>query len=384
MAANEIQLAGAAAVDVSPRRLDAGRIWLAGYMPARYAAEQHDPIIVRALALGGPDDGLLIVVVDTCLISPAMEADWNRAIRRRVPLPEERIFVVTTHTHSGPDLSWLFGGVPPYYYMKVRNGIVRTAKKAWAARGPAELFVGTAGHDLGIPRRAPQGQTDRDRELVVLQWRGGNGVVATLINLGCHGVVLPRTSRLLSSDLPGALCRESDAAFGGVSLFVPRIQGDVNPALPGKNGYEQDGNPWHLARLAREGRERIETAAASARPVSSAPIEVSSATIESRSLKPMAFFFSSRLWTGRAPKFPGRASIEAKKFSIGEIEGFAIPGEVLTCLGRAMLEKLESKPALLFGYTGGYRGYMMTPAEFRAGGYEPNVSPGPIDPEKIG
>lgn len=320
--------AGAAALDVSPRRLDSGRIWLAGYVPLRYAAEQLDPIMVRAVAIGEPPNGLLIVSADTCLVSPRTASEWARAIARRVPLPAERIFIVTTHTHSGPDISRLFGGVPPYYCLKFRRGVMRAAARAWAAREPAEMFVGTAEHDLGIPRRAAKGQTDRDRELVVLQWRAGSRVVATLINLGCHGGVLPRESRLLSSDLPGALCRAADGAFGGVSVFVPRIQGDVNPNLPGDDPYYQDGTPEEIERLAREGSEQIGEAVAGARPASSGPIRIVSAAVEASNPDPVPILLASRLWTGRAPRYPWRTSFEILKFAIGGIEGIAVPGEV--------------------------------------------------------
>jgi hypothetical protein len=377
------QLAGAASVDISPDRLGPLPVWMGGYMPVSFATGQLDPISVRALALGGPEDGLLVVAIDTCLIGPVTAARWSAAIRRRVPLPADRIFIVTTHTHSGPDFSWLFGGVPPHYFMKAARGVVRAARLAWAARRPASLFVGSAGHDLGIPRRIKEGQTDRDREAIVLQWRDGAGTVATLINLGCHGVVLPLESRLLSSDLPGALCRKSDAAFGGVSLFVPRIQGDVNPNLPGKNPYQQYGNPKELERLAREGIGVIKAAVSAATPVRAAPISVSQSSVETRSIRPVALLLGSSVWTGRPAKFTGRRPIEFQKFSIGEIEGIAAPGEALTCLGRRLLEKIGGAQKLLFSYTGGYRGYLMTPEEFEAGGYEPNVSPGPIDPEKI-
>ncbi|MFH1539853.1 MAG: hypothetical protein ABIH66_12950 [bacterium] len=377
-AASKIQ-AGAAAVDISPERLDRRRIWMSGFSPFRYATEQADPIEARALALGGDGGGIVIVVVDTCLISPLMAGRWARRISREVPVPPHRVFIVTTHTHSGPDFSWLFRGVPLSYYFSAREGIVRAARMAWEARRPATLRAGTAEHNLGLPRRKNWGQKTLDREMVVLQWRSGRETVATLINLGCHGVVYPKTSTVLSSDLPGALCRAADAEFGGVSLFAPRIQGDVNPDLPGKNAYEQEGNAEELARLAGHGREKIIEAVKTAKKIDASPIAVEGKKLKLKVRNPLSFI---PLWAGRPRTRLPAASIASNHFRLGGIEGITIPGEALTCLGMRLLERLP-RPALLFSYTGGYHGYLMTRKTYRRGGYEALVSPGPVDPESF-
>lgn len=332
---------GAAVVDISPGRPGLRRIWMSGYGPSRRATGQADPIEARALALGGHDDGTVIVVVDTCLISPLTARRWAGRISRAVPVPAGRVFVVTTHTHSGPDFSWLFNGVPLKYYFEAREKIVDAARRAWDARKPATLRAGTAEHRLGIPRREKWGQKELDREMVVLQWRSGKEVVATLLNLGCHGVVYPRSSTVLSSDLPGALCRAADAEFGGVSLFAPRIQGDVNPDIPGENVYEQEGNADELDRLTAHGIEKIKKAIKAAKNISSTPVEVEEKKLKAKVRNP---FPLSPIWTGRVQRRLLSASIKARTFRLGEVGGIAIPGEVLSCLGLRLLEKFPPRP----------------------------------------
>jgi len=371
--------AGAAAVDISPASLSEGRIWLGGYKPDRYADNRHDPIEARALAIGGGVSGMIIVTVDTCLVSPLTATAWARAISNATGLPPRRVFIVTTHTHSGPDLSFFFGGVPLDYFSRVGRGILDAAVCARAALEPAEMFAGTARHTPGMPRRVKRGQRDWDDELVLLQWRGENGTIATLMNLACHGVVLPRTSSILSGDLPAALCRRADREFGGVSMFAPRDQGDVNPDLPSDNPYYQEGTVEDLEKLARSGLEAMRSAAGGAVPVSSSPVTVRAKRFDVRIKKASMRLLNGPWWTGRVP-WPGTASIEMRKFRIGDIEGAALPAEILTCLGTKIISGM-APPALLMSCTGGYRGYLMTPETFSRGGYETTVSPGPVDPE---
>lgn len=365
-------MAGAAVADVTPKRLNG--VWMAGYKPTRQAREVGDRIHVRALALGEPGSGLLIVAADTCLISGAQAAAWARRIARRVPLPPERILIITTHTHSGPDVCFLFGGVPPDYYLQFRRGVEQAARKAWESRAPAEFFIGTATHALGIPRRRARGQKDPDNEIVLLQWRRNGAAVATLINLGCHGVVYPRESELLSADLPGALCNAVENECGGVALFAPRAQGDVNPDLPGKNAYEQDGNTDELNRLARSGLQSIMTAVNAAAPAPAAPLDVQTFEIPVLPRSAFGLFATGALWSGRMA-LPNR--IPARMVRIGGIAGPAAPVETLTCLGRAWLCQLP-QPAILFSYCGGYFGYLMTRETFNQRGYETIVSAGPV------
>ena len=370
--------AGAAVIDVSPRRLKPGRIYMSGYKPNHFATEQADPIQARALALGGACSGLLVVVLDTCLLLPRMAVSWARTISRHVPLPPDRIFIMSTHTHSGPDLTWGFGGVPVEYFFQVRAGIIQAACMAWDSREDVELHVGVSSHSLGIPRRIKREKNEPDRDMVVLQWRNRGRPVATLMNLACHGVVFPRTSRLLSADLPGALCRKVDSEIGGVGLFAPRAQGDVNPDLPGDDPYEQKGDATHLARLAANGFESVKQALASAEPVDASTLEVQEKELGIHMRTPMSLLLSSAFWSGRVAFKPARVNVPLRKFRIGSVPGLAVPAEVLTCLGNAWLAQLQPHPALLLTCCNGWYGYLMTPDTFTRGGYETTVSPGPV------
>jgi hypothetical protein len=350
---------------------------MSGYKPNRFARTQSGPIQVRAIATGSQTHGILILSADTCLISPRMATDWSQRIAHSINIDPAHIFIITTHTHSGPDLCGLFGGVPPSYIRFFGDTAVRTATAAWNNRAPATLHIGAAPHALGIPRRATKGQSDMENQVVALQWRYAHGVAATLVNLGCHGVVLPRTSRILSADLPGAICHKTDALFGGTTLVAPRVQGDVNPAIPGDDPYEQAGNTAELERLSELGLESVQNAVNTATQSNPQTIHVHCMDIIYAAHTPASLLFRIPWWSGRGAHPDARFRIPVRRFIISGIQGISVPGEILTCLGRDWLMR-KPDPSLLFSYCGGYLGYMMLHTSFRNGGYEPMVSPGPV------
>ncbi|HOC92379.1 MAG TPA: hypothetical protein PKH33_08435 [bacterium] len=372
-------LCGAAVLDASPRSLGPARVWMSGYMPTRYARAQSGPIQVRAIATGSGRDGMIFVSADTCLLSPRVASDWACGIARETGLNRDRIFIITTHTHSGPDLCGLFGGVPPAYFNFFQKTVVRAAVAAWHNRAPATLFAGVSRHALGIPRRKSRGQQSLENSVVVLQWKTGDRVIATLVNIGCHGVVYSKYSRVLSADLPGAICIAADRAFGGATLFAPRAQGDVNPAIPGDDPYEQAGNASELERLAALGLEAVQEAARLSNEIpparESEPVYGLEMVLPVTT--PAGAAFRVPWWSGRGahPAFGFR--LRFRRFSIAGIPGLAAPGEILTCLGKSWLER-KPPVSLLFSYCGGYLGYLMTPETFARGGYEPKVSPGSL------
>lgn len=378
MKESELQITcGAAVADASPKSLEPARIWMSGYAPTRYARTQSGPIQVRAIATGSDRDGMIFVSADTCLVSPRTAGDWAGRIGRETGLNPGRVFIITTHTHSGPDLCGLFGGVPPAYFRFFRDTVVRTAVAAWRNRAPASLHAGISQHALGIPRRASRGQQGMETGAVVLQWKTRERVIATLVNIGCHGVVYSKRSRVLSADLPGAVCRAADQEFGGVTVFAPRAQGDVNPAIPGDDPYEQAGNASELDRLAALGLEAVWEAARRASEIPPAPMSVSEKEVVLPVTTPAGAAFRIPWWSGRGAHPAFGLRLLFRSFSIAGISGLAAPGEILTCLGRGWLDR-KPPVSLLFSYCGGYLGYLMTPETFGRGGYEPKVSPGPV------
>jgi hypothetical protein len=163
---------------------------LAGYGPLRGDARGvRDPPMARALALGPLD----IVSLDLVEVPAALAAE----IRRRSP-GASPLWVVATHTHSGP------GGVDPNplaqalgsgrFQRVLFDSIAACAAETLAqARGraePATLWLAAQPHPEAQEARRPGGAPDPT--LVALRALAPDGgVVATLVVFGDHPTLLP-------------------------------------------------------------------------------------------------------------------------------------------------------------------------------------------------
>src|SRR5215203_2178972 len=93
----------AARVDISPP----GPVPLNGYA-ARVklppAAEVAQRIHARALAIGSNADAVILLTADNCILPGAITDEVRRRLAVKLHLPEERVALTVTHTHSAPCL----------------------------------------------------------------------------------------------------------------------------------------------------------------------------------------------------------------------------------------------------------------------------------------
>lgn len=91
--------AGAAAVDISPKKLPA--IKNGGFLQA-IADRVDDPLFARALVLKSGDTTVALCLVDSCML-PTDVCDAAKAIvTKETGVPADRILIASTHTHSAP------------------------------------------------------------------------------------------------------------------------------------------------------------------------------------------------------------------------------------------------------------------------------------------
>eukprot|EP01052_Picozoa_sp_SAG31_P057766 SAG31_NODE_17276_length_677_cov_0.949827_1_plen_143_part_01 len=119
-------LAGMANVDVSPsaEQLATNAVFLGGYgalgfrdgLTLGYARAVHDPIMARAAYLEDEaGSAVILVVIDAVGIGNMIRAEIVEAASDRTGVPRDRILVASTHTHCGPDLQGMWGGVEESY-----------------------------------------------------------------------------------------------------------------------------------------------------------------------------------------------------------------------------------------------------------------------------
>ena len=128
--------AGAYAIDITPQKLP---VIVNGGFTERTANQVADPLHARCLVL---DDGtvrLAIVVVDSCVLPQSVVDQAKRLASQATGIPEERMLVSATHTHSAPAVVGALGSRADEAYAqylpgRIAEGIQRAAANLAAAR----------------------------------------------------------------------------------------------------------------------------------------------------------------------------------------------------------------------------------------------------------
>jgi hypothetical protein len=408
-------VAGAAALPIMPlaEHLE-GRLYLGGYdgYLGRPAQSVHDDLFARAVVLGDGATTVALIVLDLVGMTNRHIVRIRRTVARRLDIPEAAVLVACTHTHAGPDLQGLWGGVSPQYAAHVRRQAARAALQAAADRREVSLSAATTRvKGRTINRR---GWPHTDDAMTVLQARdGGKRAVATLVNFAAHPVVTQEENVEMSRDFPGVLVESLESHTGGVAIFVNADEGDVNPNLRG--GFEE-------MRTYGEGLARLAAKAIKKTTELEPPLTLAGRRLDVPLANPrlrlppglvlrgilagasgLARLGALRSLAGRYPR-QDRAFVFAalgllaehpvfvrggepflrtrvSRLRIGDgLDALTAPGEVLTRLGEPLRERLTAPATMFLGLTNDSLGYFVPEDEWMTGrneGYEETVSLGP-------
>jgi hypothetical protein len=266
-------------LDPSPADLASGNFHLGGFgiLPTRQSpgplvdgdgAVEH--IDVRAMAVGdrtGKHTLLLAALENQGTFTADKQGPYGiDDIRQRVShdtgVPVDMIVVNSDHSHAGPDLIGLWGGVPVDYLQYVHDQAVKALDEAYARRVPAQLLVGddtptmpdaatggylagtaTPGENLVHSQFGQDTQTGYDDGLVDTQLRVLQAVdedghmLGTLINYSAHATVMNGDNVLYSADWPGRVARATEQALGEpVAVTMVADVGRSQPPRPHSDG----------------------------------------------------------------------------------------------------------------------------------------------------
>ena len=235
-------LAGAAAVDITPRK----PLFLFGYPHVpRLSSGVHDPLLASALYLSDGRAGLFFLSADVIFVSKALTARVRARIGQATSLPGGGILVAATHTHSGPvtvdhpsnAADPVVPKADPAYLAQLEDGLVEAALAAWRSARPAEAGLAVAdGSGVGTNRRAPDGPADPQVPVLLVRERGGRAPVGCLLVCSMHPTVLHEDSTLVSGDFP-AMTRE----------YLREVLGPACPVIY-HTGPEGNLSPRHVTR----------------------------------------------------------------------------------------------------------------------------------------
>jgi hypothetical protein len=184
--------------------------------------------------------------------------DVRQQVAADTHLPVDSIVVNSDHSHSGPDLIGLWGGVPVDYLHLVHDQTVRALEEALAGAVPAHLLAGsstpvmpapdqgsyvkgsaTPGEDLVHSQFAKDTLTGHDDSAVDTQLRVLQAVtpsgklLGTLVNYAAHATTTGSENLLYSADWPGWVARKTEQALGEpVAVTMVADVGRSQPPRP--------------------------------------------------------------------------------------------------------------------------------------------------------
>jgi len=377
-----------------------------------------------------------IVDVDLCILDDAQAARARSIVADVADMPVENVAVGTTHNHSAPVTLELGGAwirrnrelVAPYVD-SVFDAIGRAAAAAAAAMRPVRVGAATGRSRLGVNRRMttpngrtavgvdPAGVTDTTLTVVRLD-ADDDRPVATIVNYGCHPIILGPDNTRVTPEYPGILKRVVEASVGGHCLFVQGACGDIGPselfvaglatyrrlgamigheaaAVAHRAGwrahrqrvrageasawiasfeYEPDAEPDGTVSVAhetvplplrddlgnaaewREEAERFEAEAYAARAAGAPDGEVRELTVRTK-------FARMRAERGHALQGRDAYPLLVHGVRLGPVAFVGVPVELFCEIGMAIRERSPFATTCVSGYWNGYRNYLPTDAE---------------------
>ncbi|HEV3231583.1 MAG TPA: hypothetical protein VG245_04950 [Candidatus Dormibacteraeota bacterium] len=202
--------------------------------------------------------------------------DMRVQVSQDTGVPVDMIVINSDHSHAGPDLIGLWGGVPVEYLQEVFAQTVKALDEAYQRRVPGDLVVGvnrpvvpdhtmakyrvgTAtpgedfvhsqfGVDTGQNNIPGTGYDDGavDTQLRVLQAVGDDGrPLGTLINYAAHATVMDGGNLGYSADWPGRVARATEISLKEpVAVTMVADVGRSQPPRPNTfANCDQPGQP---------------------------------------------------------------------------------------------------------------------------------------------
>jgi neutral/alkaline ceramidase-like enzyme len=378
--------AGSADITPDPSRM---RVTIGGYgkFLGHRATGVHDPVAAKAVVFESAGTRAALVSIDLVEVSREVrEAVLDRLAG--TAYSSENIFICATHTHAAPGAvenhllaALAFGPYSQRVVDVVADGIVKAIKDADRGLRSVRLRIAQARapgltRNRGVPfynyhtRRFsrpynPKAEPPADDTITVLRADDKAGrPVAIIVSFAAHATALGPDNSLLSADWPGVLRRDIEERYPGtVMVYVNGAEGDQ---APDEADIPDDYKAMDIfgMRVAQAAAPLIERA----RPVHAEPL---SYKIEWLDVDAPAQFGGIRI-----PAFAVRCLIRKMPLSairLGDIILLGAPVEATGTVGLAIKEAARShgySHPIYIGLMNQYCGYVTSPEEFRAGGYE--------------
>ncbi|OJE36428.1 alkaline ceramidase [Bacillus proteolyticus] len=341
-------------------------------------------------------DNIGMLVEDTNIIRERVGSELH--------VPFERITVVYTHTHSGPETVGDDPLVQSYKTILVNN-VVQGAVTANNNLKLCEVGWGVTTGEMGVNRRertsdgkakmgiSIEGIVDKRIGMLAIRDAETKDLSGIVVFCTAHPNVLKGDSDVLSADYPGMTREILEKIVNCPVIIVQGAAGNVNAKYRGSRealkqmAYTLSGHV--LTMLPTVTYSPI----VNLRTVSSTMQMKLKDIPEMNEIRSMAQL-AEKQWGVNTDEWLTivlekykqgirqlRIDLEVQLFQVNDGMFSGIPMEPFSETALEMKERLQNEIAFLGGYTNGYIGYLPTREEFTYGGYEVELNPvvyGPV------
>lgn len=336
-----------------------------------------DSLYARCLVLADGEISTAILTLDA--ISVWSADTLRKTVNRVTGIPENRVIVTASHSHSAPGFGWNPNG--DSLFVAWAGDVIETcARIAMAAQETARPVTPSVAHaNVGewlFSRRPTDAEGNvqtvwepEDRHALPGDLRPGpvyptltllsfdledGNPAAMLFSLPCHPVSVYSEIASISSDFPGRTIASVKGRFRCPVVFVQGCSGDIVPARRGLASCDS---------MAAYFSTKVAAAHSQRRPLPEPELRVADTVVH----LPLRDARSERSST----------AAEVRGLAIGPFAMVALPGEPLTTLANSIRERSPFLHTLVAGNSNrGGTGYIGLAEDVARGGYEGNAGGG--------
>ncbi len=390
---------------------------LAGYARKSVSTGTHDDLHARSLFVQGTNEEAAVLMSLAIInLNDELAGRIRGIIVEKTGIPEDRIIISCTHTHSGPE----YERADPQYLDFLVERSAESAVNAWRSRFRGRIGVGSIEVlELGRNDRTLEyGGLHSDPEVGLIRIEDSAGKLRGVVfNYGCHPSVLSLHNLEFTEDWPHfAIAKIKESLGPGVwAAYFQSAQGDI------KVGYTAElsavgadmpiRNFWYAERkgeqMAAAVLEEISGITTIAQPQvrtaaefydyprrTSYPISVREAELADRKAREAldqaekrgdavgrreldryrveVFLAGLALDCARRVEShpdPAPVRLRHQAVRIGDSVFVTFPCEVFSSIGLEVKKRSPVPKTFVIGITGGCRDYVPAAEEYKEGGY---------------
>jgi hypothetical protein len=391
---------GVYTVDITPP-LGIGFI---GYHRPTGVRDIHDRIYATAFVFEKGEERSVMVSVDNIGLLVEDTTIIREQISKSLEISEDKIMVLYTHTHSGPETEGTDQLLQSYKTTLMTN-IVQAAVLANKRRVPAKVGWNVTLGDIGVNRREitpegkavmgtnPDGVVDRRIGVLAMKHEVTDRFLGLVVFCTAHPNVLKGDSDLLSADYPGLTKTILQQTLGCPVIVVQGAAGNVNAKYRGslealeKMAFALSGSVLTaLPGIEYQPIQRLRTVSSNI-PMRLKDVPDSDGIRQMAALAEHQWGVNTDEWRNALFKMLEQntlqlsVDLEVQLFGINEGSFTGIPMEPFSESALKIKDVLEDELAFFGGYTNGYLGYLPTKGDYPYGGYEVELNPvvyGPV------